>query len=49
MKKDDIDLVIYKMLKSRIDCWLRSTESLARIRRFSFSVKLQYFLFQGMC
>lgn len=49
MKKDDIDLVIYKMLKSCIDCWLRSTELLARFGWFSFSVKLQFFLCRGMC
>lgn len=41
-KKDDIDLVIYKMLKSCIDCWLSLAGSV-------LSVKLQYFLYLGMC
>lgn len=49
MKKDGIDLVIYKMLKSCIDRWLRHAEFLARFSWFSFSAKLQYFLYLGMC
>lgn len=35
-KKIGIDLVIYKMLKSCIDCWLRSAESLAGFGFFFF-------------